>query len=130
MTQQKQIARWEPEVEVATSPNSQDHTFTQEEWLNALEQDGGGLEEWLRHPHDTYHARHNGYLVGFKFNFEPGQDGKTLVAQATCHPAWRARGENLTDTDETVAQAELRITLHDPRALREALEEMGYPEEE
>ena len=41
------------------------------------------MEEWLRHPHDTYHARHNGYLVGFKFNFEPGPDGKTLVAQAT-----------------------------------------------
>ena len=47
---------------------------------------------------------------------------------ATRHGA--PRGGNLTDTDETVARAELRITLHDPRALREALEEMGYPEEE
>ena len=115
---------WEADIQVETSPDSPDPNILPEEWSNALECGGHGLEEILMGTENTYHTTHNGFLVGFKFEFHPGDDGKSIRVQGTCHPAWNFQGDVITEMTNTVGWAELQVRLKDPRALRLALDDL------
>ena len=47
---------WEADIQVETSPDSPDPNILPEEWSNALECGGHGMEEILMGTEDTYHT--------------------------------------------------------------------------
>ena len=123
--QNTEETNWEAEIQVQTAPDCADTTILPEEWRNALESGGQGIQELMLGHEDIYHSTHNGFPVGFRFEFLPAEDRRSITALGTCHPAWNYQGDIITDLTNTVAWAELQVRLHDPRALQEALVELA-----
>ena len=124
MTPKTDEISWDAEIQVKVSPDSPDPHILLEEWRDALLQNG--LEEMLLSDDPASHAEHNGFRVTFQFKFQQGKQPDRIIAQATCHPAWQYRGEVMTDISTTIGWAEIRIRLKDARALRVALQELGW----
>ena len=124
MTPQNDGISWDADIQVEVSPDSPDPHILPEEWHTALMGEEG-LEGMLMHQDPGHTTTHNGLRVGFVFEFQPSRDRSSIIAQATCHPAWKHRGEVMTDITTTIGWAEISIRLKDARALRAALQELG-----